>query len=821
MTIPDTAAAAARPHALAPVGEESPRPFADPRLVELAGRIESGVYDLLSLDVFDTLVWRAVARPSDAFFLLADELYARGAMRPSASRESFVATRIQAETRARECGGSREVTLEEIWREFPKGYLLDFDPSEGPEIELDVERSLVRIHADVAALAERARNRGMKVALVSDTYFTAGQLRRLTGIPADFVIASCEHRVSKYHGLHRVLLAQSQAKPERVLHVGDNEQADGEGPRAFRIDTYHLAKFPPEYEGLAEREWPRALGAREAMVRRDDGGLTALRGRALFRSEAPYERWGAGVLGPVVAGFCDWVVERCAILGIEQALCLMREGRILSQVLGVRADGPAAHEFFVSRYAALKAAILDGSEEELRAFVFRPSPESRGKLLNQLGLTSSDVAGDPEERLAPEACAALAVRIAGDAGLRRKVVAASREARRRLLAHLDSLLGAQASGTAAVVDLGYKGTIQGCLHRILARERPRIRLHGFYLVTSAEASEAQRSGAVLEGWLAENGQPIGVSHTFVRSPEIVEQSLMADCGTTRGYGADGAPELEEQSVDPAQRSAIADVQAGLLAWARIWSEHRARNGIADTGGLRPLYRAIMTSAVARPLPEEVELFGVWGHDENFGSNGVRALAIPAGMSDWEVAHMSAHQLSSIPHTELYWPFGLAALIAPEMAEAVANIYTRSISPEAFDAPEPLRTLRFFWDAGSGLTARNARSETYRLNHRGRRWQRFSMRLDGGPLRGFAMEIGSPGEVLRLEGARIHRHPIAGEPEVDTLAANRLALEGYRRLHGALWLVEGERRLIRIPAPHLAGFRGVVHVDLFFGLLPGG
>ena len=43
----------------------------DRRLATLRELVDSGRYDVLSLDVFDTFVWRRVPRPSDAFFVLA------------------------------------------------------------------------------------------------------------------------------------------------------------------------------------------------------------------------------------------------------------------------------------------------------------------------------------------------------------------------------------------------------------------------------------------------------------------------------------------------------------------------------------------------------------------------------------------------------------------------------------------------------------------------------------------------------------------------------------------------------------------------------
>ncbi len=78
---------------------ENPEAFAD-RLME---------YDIVSFDVFDTLLLRPFSNPADLFFFVGMEL----------NYPDFKRLRIQAEEKARQIKeqrqGTREVTLEEIW----------------------------------------------------------------------------------------------------------------------------------------------------------------------------------------------------------------------------------------------------------------------------------------------------------------------------------------------------------------------------------------------------------------------------------------------------------------------------------------------------------------------------------------------------------------------------------------------------------------------------------------------------------------------------------------------------------------------------------
>ena len=795
-----------------------PASHADARLRELCDLVDSGDFDLLSLDVFDTLVWRRVPQPADLFFLLADEVRASGGLFDSSSRESFVRERVRAEQRARRRTPAGEITLADIYAEVPRGYFNGVSPAEVAALEFEVEQRLVVVAPAMRDLLSRARARGLRTALVSDTYLRSGQIRALTGVDVDFIVVSCEHGRSKPGGLHQVLLGQSGVPAARILHVGDSRFADLDGPASLGLARFWLPRFPEAYDDLAGAELPSDLSQRAAYLLSDDAGLTALRGRVMFMASSEYERWGAGVVGPVISGFCEWVAERCGELGLTEVLCLMREGRILKQVLDAQAPGLRTREFFVSRYVVLKAAIFEGSETELERFVQRPSKQRCSELLDQLGLDPADLPWvDVRASLTPEQTMALVRSVARDPSARGKVVRASATARRNLLAHVAAVLGPGRQRRVAVVDLGYHGTIQGALQRIFDHEGTGITTHGLYLITGDKVHTAQASGAAVEGWLAGNGQPVAVAHTYVRSPEIVEQSLMADCGTTLGHDEQGEPILDEFRIPAEQRHQIAEVQRGLLLWAREWARHRVAYEVTGTRSLRALYQAICIRSVARPLDLELELFGSWQHDENFGLAVAHAMAEATDLHEWERAHLSAHQLASLLPRQVHWLFGFAYGISRTMGEAVAGIFLRTAKPEAFDSAAPPRHLVFYCDSGRGFCAEEARIEKYRLNNRGCLWHRIRLDAGGRTILRFGLTLGMAGERLRLTGVRVHRRPAGGEEQVETYPHEVLEKSGYRLLHGDLYLVEDDPALIVIPAAGLHGFTGTVDVDLFFSL----
>ena len=78
---------------------------------------------VLSVDVFDTLLLRAVPRPVDTFPLVATRAHERCVLQARVTPEQFAVVRESAEAEARRQAyqrrGSHEVSLDEIYQAMP------------------------------------------------------------------------------------------------------------------------------------------------------------------------------------------------------------------------------------------------------------------------------------------------------------------------------------------------------------------------------------------------------------------------------------------------------------------------------------------------------------------------------------------------------------------------------------------------------------------------------------------------------------------------------------------------------------------------------
>jgi FMN phosphatase YigB (HAD superfamily) len=715
---------AARPDAGAP-----PAPPRDVRLGGAWEAIRSPATAVVTTDVFDTLVWRTVPEPVDAFPLVAERLAAAGRLAADLEPDAFGRLRAQAEIKARGLRhhlGHAEVALEEIYALIPGWVFAWTSPAEAAATELEVEQELVVPDLDVVALLEAAQGLGKRVVAVSDTYFSAAQLRSLLAQPGlgrlrfDAVFTSSDHRVNKSGGLFEAALSGLGAEPAAVVHLGDNHEADVEIPGKLGIRCFHFERRPAAYARVAdaERRFRRAAGsAREAVVA---SGLTGARSKVLSRPERaelppglrPFWDYGACVLGPVFTGFAEWIVTLATSGRTPKPLCLMREGTFLAELVR-RAAASLGEDvdpvpFWVNRSILLRAAISEVSRGELDRLMSRRSPPTVEDLCRSLGVSIAEMpqyvshAGTTLDD--PILRQNIVGHLADTPDLRARILDGAHALRERIVAYTEREAGA-GDEPLMVVDRGWGATIQAELARVLTLAgRPRW-IRGAYLLTNVRAAPHVLAGTDFQGieargFLGEFGVPEGEIDVIMRSPELLEQICMPAHGSQLDLDQDLRPVLGENHLPVLQQVEADAVRKGIFTFQREWGRYRVALGPrlpALTEG-RDQLRTVLLRSVAAPTPDEAGHFGRWHHDEGQGSGKTDLVSDPADVP--RLRYMTPDQARRLPMTDVYWPFGLAGLVDEHAPDLMAAAAAGQIPWEALGAP--LETGRFVVEASRAV-----------------------------------------------------------------------------------------------------------------------
>ncbi|MDG1266900.1 MAG: glycosyltransferase [Ilumatobacter sp.] len=677
----------------------------------------SGDVDLVTSDVFDTVVTRAVARPNDLFIELAGHLELPAHVTPAV----FAQARREAERRARQQRSDArriellanedepsstglddhpditapECTLDEIWSLMPSTWV---SAAVGSAAELDVEASALRPIPETIGLFQMARNCNVPVVLVSDIYLTGSQLAGLLeriGVDmrlVDEVVTSADHRLGKAHGLLERVVAERGVEPDRVMHVGDNEIADASTAEGLGAEAIHLDV--PTFLQHVELP-PRPLRRWSSVSGTDLGISAAVRSTLVNAGSLGYDasfQFGAAVAAPVLAGFSRWVSDSTAALGATHTHCMLREGATIAELMQVTApDGPAPVPIHVSRWVTMRAAVVEGTIEELSTALARRSNLTVEHVTDAFGCDPERVRSLLGTNCVParqflDACAALS----GDDELRSTIVAASAELRGRVVRYLLDRLRFDSNAPLVVSDVGWGGTIQEGLERILRSAHIDREVVGLYLALSAPGEQRLSRGARMWSYLpAETDDPVAARHSraVAHHADAIERIMTPEIGTLIDIADDGVPVCRDPSEDPIPHT-LAVAQHGVRATALRLADRSL--GLSDfndsrwsSSGLRAAFAEIVADAVTTPSRPLAEALGAWPHDDVAGSS-LHSIINPELATAAKFSNV--RDIALLDPTGRSWVAGLAAtsnpILAAHMAAERAGIPADRLAPES-------------------------------------------------------------------------------------------------------------------------------------------
>ncbi|MEO0642652.1 MAG: HAD family hydrolase [Pseudomonadota bacterium] len=593
-----------------------------PNALEKAGP-EVGV---LSLDCFDTLLWRDCHGPDDLFAGIG-----------CVTHGQRIAAQASARKTARALKDRVEVSLTEIYTQAMPG-ASEAQIAAAVDQELAVEAQVCFAFAPTVELMRRAKARGMRIIVVSDTFLTSPQLatliKRVAGAEVagmiDRIFASCEAGISKREGLLERVLKSIKCRPTELLHIGDNRKADYDGASAAGIPALHLAQF-----SKTAQQRLRLERACSELLNLGGGGVDGLQPhRALLAAGEPgiadpAEAVGFAVLGPIYHAFDQWLREeagafRSARGGKIHWLFMLRDAHLPHRVHCVGGEAESAARIGISRVVSVGASLASREVYRRQCALYRDVEPAR--FARQMLFTEEEVdriVGDPKsEKEIADAREALYAEL--KSGKREKVT--RRRARAladRLIAHIRTSCDPQPGDTLMLVDLGYDGSTQNAIDALLA-EAFSCHIAGRYLLLR----EMTVTGLDKKGMIDARRFGTTMVLGLTRNSALIEQLSTCDVGSVIDYTNDGQPVHKVSPVNPRQSAMRQKVQDGCVAFVEAARNAPVRREVRPAHTARAWGEAA-TSALTRfmflPLPCELEILTSFEHDFNFGAEHMIAL----------------------------------------------------------------------------------------------------------------------------------------------------------------------------------------------------
>ena len=572
----------------------------------LAERLSA--FDVISFDVFDTLLLRPFCRPEDLFYIVGQKL----------SCLDFRRIRMEAQARAAErCRkekGHGEVTLSEIydWLEKEAG----IPKEEGMRAEQETEEELCFANPYMLEVFRHLKKRGKTVIVLSDMYLPSQTILRLlktrgfSGIQACLV--SCEQGCGKGNGgLYEK--AFGRFGPGRFIHVGDNRAADGKKARLAGWESVICPNVNMAGKPFRAGEMSPVTGS---LYR---GLVNAHLHNGLRLWDQDYE-CGFVYGGIFVLGYCQFIHDHVRAHGIERILFLARDGHVLSRVYRLlypdEAEKKARYALW-SRLAAVKLTAARNKYDYFRRFLFHKV--NQGFTLEQIleamelsdllpGLTGTE--DEPKEGIKAGKRTAEA---RAETGLKReetltdKNVHAVRdylnlrweEVLARYAAQLEEgrryyeriLDGAS---RAALVDIGWAGSGAMALDVLINQVwNLDCEVTGLLAGTNTrhnaepDMSEAQLAGGKLVSYLFSHAhnRDLWERHSAAAGDNVALEELLAS--PFPGFRGFTGPDWEQKALCPrtdAQARRAERIQEGILDFCRLYLKSGADRFIVSISG---------------------------------------------------------------------------------------------------------------------------------------------------------------------------------------------------------------------------------------------
>ena len=562
----------------------------------------------LSLDCFDTLLWRNTQMPRDVF---ADLPLAGGGIETRTYSES----RARDERKARE--SITEVAIEDIYaRLLPNGS--EAERTALVEAELEAEARHCYAFAPTVELIRAAKAKGLQVVITSDTYLSNRQLRTLIARAAgddvaamiDRVFCSCEIGKSKADGMFPPVLEALGLPAGAIVHLGDNYAADAAATRKIGIKGVHFEQFDPVTEQRLRLEGAAATMIHPAIritkpVRQPHRPQLSLR-----EQTDPTDRLGHDVLGPVMSGFVHWVRAEADAVAREtgrpvKILFLLRDGHLPHEAYKAAGLGEGA-AVELSRFTALASSFTD--EEAIRAFLVTETTKDVDILGRQLLLNTGEI------RQVGRTSKEFRANVLSPAWVRR-ICTRSEAFAQRMAAHVRREAKVEQGDVLMLVDLGYNGSVQNNAEATLVAQLG-VQVVGRYLLLR----ERWPTGLDKKGLLDVRKYETRLLDALCGPIAVLEQLCTVAQGSVVDYHPNGTPIRKAAGVKGAQSATRDAVQAACLDFVRHEGLGTHRPAVsADQECRYELAASTLARLLYLPLPEEVSLLERFDHDVNLGT----------------------------------------------------------------------------------------------------------------------------------------------------------------------------------------------------------
>lgn len=430
-------------------------------------------YNVISFDIFDTLIKRNVDNPTDVFDLVEREYNKRNLKRIS----NFKIKRISAERNARINKTTEEITLDKIYNELSNVFKKDI-LDRLKKLEIEIEEKICIVNPRIEKIYKKCIEQNKIVIITTDMYlprYVIENILNRNGIYNYYKLyISCELNKTKHTGsIYDFILNDLKINKKQIIHIGDNQRSDFIVPMLKQIKAINIKN------NFLKKNKIKGLSL-------DYNVMQNFIENTINLDKDYYWKFGYKNFGPLLYGFSKWIFNEITKKNIRKIFFLSRDGYIMKKVFEKIFDN---NEYDIKYLYASRRALavptlwmLDTVEEMLNTS-YIPDIISLRAIFKKIGLDINNYINEIKKyNFNIESCINMkednAKLFSLLNNLKNDIYANSKDEYDTLLEYWKQ---ENFSGKLAIVDIGWFGNMQKAINRIVEKSKIDIDIFGYYV----------------------------------------------------------------------------------------------------------------------------------------------------------------------------------------------------------------------------------------------------------------------------------------------------------------------------------------------------
>lgn len=487
-------------------------------------------YKYISFDIFDTLIKRNISKPNDVFKIVKNIVQERYGI----DLKNFENLRVIAEKKCYRHSNKEEISINDIYNMLPyeqclRKILIDIEE----KIEIDIST----LNYNIIDIYEYCIKAKKKVYIISDMYLREDVIKKILikNNIKDYtkLYVSSTFKLRKFTGnLYKEIQTKENINKNEWLHIGDNKISDFFRAKQFGIRAILIpnkvidAKYFFRYKNIRYKDITYNI-------------ISNFINNNVGKFKDIDKKIGYEVYGPLLYGFSEWLLENLNKKNIKSVYFLSRDGYIMQKAFNYLGNKKIRSKYlYVSRKSLFlptlyalgninkfwnKYSYTFPIEFPLETFFkrFDLDIEAYSNIIKECGYKKDTLLKRKE--------------IFNDDKFNRLYFYLKEEINKKsylsykaFLKYIDENISDE---NIAIVDVGWRGSLQSFINDILRRSKRNINIEGFYIGIRDDVEKKNMNGYLNESFYLNKE----ISYMIFSFVIIIEWIFTAPQGTVRKY----------------------------------------------------------------------------------------------------------------------------------------------------------------------------------------------------------------------------------------------------------------------------------------------